>query len=47
METRIKLLYEAPLMETVELQPQEMICQSPAQTEGSPTYNGFNTEKEW
>lgn len=44
METKIKLLYEAPLIETVELQPQEMICQST--TSVSAEFNGFNPQEE-
>lgn len=49
MEAKHKTAYEAPLAEAFEVKPEGVICgsDSPTNTAGSPTYNGFNDEETW
>ncbi len=46
MEQSQKRFYETPGLEIFELKPERVICQSGTGTEGTPTYNGFNTQEE-
>lgn len=47
MEEKNKQTYLAPLTLVFEVMREGVICQSPTGTNGTPTYNGFNTEEEW
>lgn len=47
MEKKNKETYLAPSTLVFEVMQEGVICQSPTGTNGTPTYNGFNTEEEW
>jgi len=42
-----KEFYESPLTQVIEMEQEGVVCASGTGTDGTPTYDGFNTEKEW
>ena len=42
-----KHFYEAPSAEIFTVATESVVCASPLETAGAPTYNGFNAEQEW
>lgn len=47
MEAKHKEIYLAPTTLVFEVLQEGVVCQSTTETNGAPTYNGFNTEEEW
>ena len=48
MEKEVKINYEAPSVTIIDVKVEGVICVSgDLGTNGTPTYNGFNTEEEW
>ncbi len=47
METKHKVIYLAPTTLAFEVVQECVVCQSPTETNGTPTFNGFNEEETW
>lgn len=47
MEATHKEIYEAPSVTVFEISRECIICASPTEAVGAPTYSGFNKEEEW
>ena len=48
MKKEVKITYEAPSAIVIDVRAEGVICQSGGLgTNGTPTFNGFNTEEEW
>ncbi len=47
METEHKATYLAPTTLVFEVVQEGVVCQSPTETNGVPTFNGFGEEETW